>query len=298
MEREAEINGKRATFGRRMLFCGICLLVVVGDRVTLRGDDSPESKRIKELRAIYAADAEEYSIYRDAELRHKLELRPEPIYVWTNAVLGQDGSVFVWTWQGRPEAIGSIFSFRAQVKGKRGIMHEFHSVSTATLVPQRQSPNLWEPHSGFDLKTLPEAPEPADNTRQRLFQLRELARSFTAKSIDVNSRTWELRLLPQPLFRYQSAELDILDGALFAFVSSAGTDPEVIVMLEAHGGKNAPVWKYGVCRFSNANLYVKYKDQDVWSSILDEENTKEHDAKHLYHLHRDRRIDDIEVESK
>lgn len=288
----------RHVFRSCLLSLGIGVLVVVGVGVTLRGEDSPDSKGIKQLRAIYAADAAEYSIYRDTERLEKLELRPEPIYVWTNAVLGQDGSVFVWTWHGRPEAIGSIFSFPAQAKGKRGIMHEFHSVSTATLVPQRASLNLWQPQSGLVLEPLPGAPKPADNARQRLFQLRELSRGFTAKSVDLESRTWELRLLPQPLFRYQSTDLDIIDGALFAFVSSAGTDPEVVVMLEAQRGKDGPVWKYGTCRFSNFNLHVKYNDTEVWSSILGGENTKEHDAKHLYHLHRDRRIDDVEPESK
>ena len=284
-------------FRGQKLGIAIGLLALAGLGLPLQGSDSPESKVVKQLRAIYAEDAAEYSIYRDVERREKLELRQEPVYAWTNPVLGQEGAMFVWTRQGRPEAIGSIFSFPAQVKGMRGLMHEFHSVSTATLVPERASLNRWEPQSGLVMKALPDAPKPADSARPRLLQLRDLSRSFTARSVDPDGRTCELRLLTQPLHRYQSTDPDIIDGALFAFVSSAGTDPEVVVMIEARRGDDEPVWKYAPCRFSNLNLHVKYNDAEVWTSILGGENTKEHDAQHLYHLHRDRRIDDVKSDT-
>jgi hypothetical protein len=50
---------------------------------------------------------------------------------------------------------------------------------------------------------------------------------------DGQERRWELRLLPHPLYRYESTDPDVVDGALFAFVTSAGTDPEALLAIEA-----------------------------------------------------------------
>ena len=63
--------------------------------------------------------------------------------------------------------------------------------------------------------------------------MRSLAREFNGRSLSDQGQAWELRLLPQPLYRYESTDPDVLDGALFTLVSSAGTDPEIILLLEA-----------------------------------------------------------------
>ena len=69
---------------------------------------SARSKRDR-LMAIYVNDAAEYTIYRDASRKERVELRREPVYVWTNPVRtrGQDGAVYVWTCRGRPEGARS-----------------------------------------------------------------------------------------------------------------------------------------------------------------------------------------------
>ena len=45
------------------------------------------------------------SIYRDSGRKEKVELRRDPVYIWTNPIRGgeQDGDVFVWTCRGRAE---------------------------------------------------------------------------------------------------------------------------------------------------------------------------------------------------
>jgi hypothetical protein len=278
-----------------LLGAGLLAIICQMSSSTLRSDDvaSAESKIIKPLLALYGKDAAEYTIYRDRERRDKLELREEPVYVWTNAVRRQHGAVYVWTWRGRPDAVASIFSNPAPIAGKRGITHELHSLSAAVLVPDRQSENRWEPQAGLTMNPLLGAPKPADSARQRTFQMRELTREFSAHSVDFKERTWELRLLTQPLFRYQSTDPDVMDGALFAFVTSEGTDPEVFLELEARRTNDGPAWYYAACRFSDFNLYVEYKKTEVWSSVRGEENVWEHDPQHLYRLFRDRRIDDV-----
>jgi hypothetical protein len=50
---------------------------------------------------------------------------------------------------------------------------------------------------------------------------------------DNDGKPWELRLLPKPLYRYASRSQKVLDGALFAYVWTRGTDPEWLLLLEA-----------------------------------------------------------------
>lgn len=264
------------------------------------GDDakpSPaEKKKVKRLLALSQGEAASYTIFRDSARREKLELRKEPVYEWTNVLRngGQNGAVFVWTYRGRPEVVGSFHSNAADADpGKRAITHEFHSLSPEVLYPERDSPNRWQPKAGIVLKPVPDAARPADSPRQRLFQMRDMARKFSAHSIDAEKQTWQLRLLTEPLFRYASTDPQVIDGALFAFVTSAGTDPEVIVLLDAREGQAGLDWRYAVCRFSDLDLYVKHKDVEIWTSVPGGENVQQHDPRHLYRLIFDRRIDEF-----
>src|SRR5438309_1347775 len=108
-------------------------------------DDATAKLRRDRLREIYLDDAASYLIHRDPGHRQKVELRREPVYVWTNPVQtsGQDGHVFVWTWGGRPEVIGTVFS-TPQV-GPRRVIHELHSLSLETLDVDRPGATGWKP---------------------------------------------------------------------------------------------------------------------------------------------------------
>jgi hypothetical protein len=61
--------------------------------------------------------------------------------------------------------------------------------------------------------------------------MRGLTRDFSASTEDDEKRSWALRLLPRPLYRYESIDPNILDGALCSFVTSAGTDPDALLIL-------------------------------------------------------------------
>ena len=100
--------------------------------------------------------------------------------------------------------------------------------------------------------------------------MRALARDFSAETQDDKEQHWDLRLLPQPLYRYESTDPDVLDGAVFAFVTSAGTDPEAILVLEARkpAGGGEPVWHYAVARFTDLNLWVRHKGTVVFTAVL------------------------------
>jgi hypothetical protein len=274
----------------------IILLAATGQQaVEGAHKDQAAKAKSRRLLELHTNDAASYSIYRDVRRTQKLELRREPVYRWTNPtrVGGQVGEVFVWTYRGRPEVVGSMFSHPSG-DGRRVICHELHSLSPAVLVVDREAPEQWVPQAaGVDLKPLEGAPPPATTAAQRLVQMRGLAREFTGRSLSDQGHTWELRLLPQPLYRYESTDPDILDGALFTLVSSAGTDPEIILLLEARKSQSAHQWVFGAARFSDMNLWLNHKGREVWSSIRSDENTFNHDAKHRFRFYQDRIIPEI-----
>ncbi len=126
--------------------------------------------------------------------------------------------------------------------------------------------------------------------------MRTLTRDFTASTLDHKDRHWELRLLPQPLYRYESTDPDVLDGAVFAFVTSAGTDPEALLVIEARkpAGKDLPVWHFAAGRFTDTELRVKHKGNEVFTALLVLTDAPVQDSKHRYRVWYDRTIAAIE----
>jgi hypothetical protein len=76
-----------------------------------------------------------------------------------------------------------------------------------------------------------------------------------------------------------------VDGALFAFVSTAGTDPEVLLLIEAREEKGKMHWEYAFGRFSDWELRVARNDKEVYASVPSEANSWAHDPQHLYRLY-------------
>jgi len=251
------------------------------------------------LLEIYATEAAGYTMYRDASRKERVELRPEPVYVWTNPVRGgrQDGAVYVWTCRGRAEVLGSFFSYPAT--GPRHLSHEFHSLSLSVLDVQRSGTHAstWTPLApGIEIAPIPGAPGPGRSAPQRLSQMRTLTHDFSASTKDDQERRWELRLLPQPLYRYESTDPDVVDGALFAFVTSAGTDPEALLVIEARKPSHidGPAWHYAIARFTDLQLLVRHKGQEVFSAPLILYNLPYQDPKHRYRAFTDRDIPPVE----
>ncbi len=246
------------------------LVVVLPLLLALPGADDPESaKALRErLVKLHQGDALEFTMYRDASRKEPLEFRKEPVYVWTNPVRSsQQGAVFVWTSRGRPEAIATIFSSGGG--GMRGVAHEFHSLSLSTLTVDREGEHKmsWRPRGpGIELVPIDGAPAPAGSTAQRLGQLRALARAFSASTRDRFGNRYELRLLPQPLDRFESTDPDVVDGALFAFVTSAGTDPEVLLLIEPRKPRVGalPIWQRGLARFTDMGFSVQHKGSVIY----------------------------------
>lgn len=228
----------------------------------LLGQVKSEAELKEILQPFYVQEASAYKLYLDEDETQKLELQPRPVLTWTN-VENYMGSVFVWTCDGRPELVGCIGSHQNKADSSN-VLHEFHSLSEQPLQPVRLGGNVWRPmKAGVEVKPLEGAPKPADNDRARLLQMRNLAREFQGSMKD-NEDITELRLLTQPIYRYAAEKRGVVDGAIFAMVWQ-GTDPEVLLMLEARttdGGGQA--WHYALARFNFRELWVKHKDKELW----------------------------------
>jgi hypothetical protein len=164
-------------------------------------------------------------------------------------------------------------------------MHEFHALDPEKLIVTRNEYSEWKPQAGLARKELADAAAPADAAGARLLQMRWLAKEFTGHSVDRDGKRWELRLLPTPLYRYPTAKTGVVDGALFALMSSAGTDPEVLLLIEAKEVDGKLHWEYACGRFSDWELHVKRKDTEVFSSIPSDTNPFFHDPLHLYRIY-------------
>jgi hypothetical protein len=255
------------------------LLVLVGT--------DPDDSLSKKMLPIYVKEVETYSLAVESAPKQRLELKKEPVFEWLNPARnqGQQGVIFLWLRDGRPAALACIFSHPHQDLPGRQIMHELHALDPEQLVVKRDEFNQWKPQAGLERKELPGAVGPAATAGARLVQMRRLAQEFGGHEVDRDGKRWELRLLPTPLYRYPSAKTGVVDGALFALMSSAGTDPEVLLVIEAKEANGKIRWEYACGRFSDWELRVLRKDKEVWSSVPSETNPFSHDPQHLYRIY-------------
>jgi hypothetical protein len=225
-----------------------------------RGDiERAETTRLIE------AELPQWSISRGAS-REALKLEAKPVLRWTNPGIGRFyGDVYLWTLEGRPSVVMSLYK---AWEPAWGFAAEVQTLSHESISAQRKDELVWNtPAAGVTFAILPSAAEPADSEVRRMQQMRAFAKDFSAQVIDErltkSGDRQELRLLPQPIYRYQSAAApEAVDGALFAIV--LGTDPEVFLLLEARRAKELLAWHYALARMNKDALVVRYKGDEVW----------------------------------
>jgi hypothetical protein len=212
----------------------------------------------------YQIVAADYDIRLESDKQTKLEVTGEPVMSYSHVSEGVHGGFFLWTYSGRPELVGSIWS--DDVGGdRRNVVHEFHSLALGRLMPVRVGSGTWRPAAGLELKPIPTAQKPKDSRPLRLAQMRLLAREFTGFSTP-HGRELRLRTLSQPLYRYPSGETNLIDGALFCMF--ADWDPDLILLIEARKGDNGPRWVYGIARFNATPVRLEHNGTTIWESGL------------------------------
>jgi hypothetical protein len=204
-----------------------------------------------------------YEIHLSSAARPKLQLHPQPILHWTNPVPEKQmyGDVFVWTDEGRPTAVLNIFQMD-EGNGSQEF-HECCSLAHTGLTAAGLAGRLWAPTANqLVMSLVPFELSPALSPRQRLTQMRELALRFTCQKTNRKGETQSLRLLPQPLVRYERKSHGVIDGGLFVFVEA--TDPEAFLLLELQADSERTAWKFGLARMASVQMQASLDDKPVW----------------------------------
>ena len=192
-------------------------------------------------------------------------LETTPLFRYDDPARGyEDGAVWRLGKSGRPLAIVTTELHPKYAGGGPRLIYDVLSFSEAPF--RANSPDFsWSPNeSALKFQTIPEAPPPAATERQRLLQLRQLARRFSAEQIvtqegTTNTQSLSLRLLPRNIDRYQPSKEPTSDGAMFLFVS--GRMPGIILLIESKG----KAWQYAAARLSApSDLKVKLDRRTVW----------------------------------
>jgi hypothetical protein len=218
--------------------------------------------RWKKLRAFERAGGEEKEVDRV----------PEPIFTFSERTreTGHLGTLWVWGTKGRPVALLSQnkaydqpvwgFELAALLEGVSVVMHDGWR---------------WSPKSALRMSPFKNAPRVGDSDARRLSQMKGLAQKFTL-SEQYQDESFELRLLPSPVYRYQDEETGLIDGALFNFAH--GTNPEALAVIECRKESVGPTWSYGFLPLAGAGVIAKLDGSTVWTK----EPTRESKAQELY----------------
>ena len=233
------------------------------DEPSKKEDDSPkkpESAIIKEAREHMSLLKAQSSVDgNEAEV----EYLSNPVLSYGDAARNwEGGTLWVWGKSGRPAAVMELFR---DVGPNQPWIHALTSTSPELIRLTGPNGKRWTPKKGhFELKDVPNAPEVSDRPVVRMRQMKEIGRRLTAHEFwEPNNSRFELRLLVQPVHRYQDESAKVIDGTVF--ILAHGTNPEVIVQIEAHASE-PPRWQYSFVRLAGGELHVLLDDKEVWSA--------------------------------
>jgi hypothetical protein len=206
-----------------------------------------------------------------------LKMLPKAVFRHSQPVRGDDiGAVYLWVDEaGSPAALGTVFAFSYGGPGERWVAHEFHSLASGPLTGKWRDRDAWSPEEpGVEWKEVPDSPEAAKSASARLRQMREIGRRMAAHSTDASDSRWELRLITQPIYQYNASKepANTLGGGVFLFCQ--GTDPEVVLLLEAREMNGRRTWHYALAPFTDYGLTVTLDGKEVWSLAKDHRPTR------------------------
>lgn len=222
--------------------------------------DPVQKERIEAALKLTTDAAGKYEIKIGDTEPVQAELITEPVLRWSNPNVGEiHGNVFLWTAGQRPVAIGSLFKWFSP---HTHTSHEFMSLTEQKLTAAYDEKEVWvTKQPGLAFVPLKGAEAPADSVTRRLAQMRQLARRFTGHETTREGENHELRLLSQPIYRYEAPKEKVVSGGVFSFVM--GTDPEIVLLLEARGQK--PAWQFAAARLQNCGMQLKFDGKEIWS---------------------------------
>lgn len=249
---------------RASTVAAIIFLLLVFIAPLQSAEEQKKSTEPTTLRELIDAAIDDVQIFADAETT--TPARPQVALRWANNARGsEDGTTVLYIHEGRPLAVACIYPWERQLP------RDFCVLARVPIVAWYQGAVVWQPQrTEVKLADIPDAPPPEQSTTQRLRQMKSLAEQFSSTMrgwrADDSDRE-ELRLLPRPLYRYETdrykaSDGDVLDGAVFAFVM--GTDPESLLLIEATKQGDAAKWQYAFVRRTSGELEGRHRVQVVW----------------------------------
>ncbi len=251
--------------GMVLMSAGVAALPLAAQEIKPRtvgqiAPSSPEPPDSKEKLAFFRERLEPLRLAVAASPDKPLELVPDPLITFENPVSQMwDGYMFVWTARGRPAAALKCYYHSVNKRWGR----TFVSLATERIEMAADGTKLWRPEvAGLSFAPLPGGPPVAADARRRLAQMRDIARRF--EMVDQwglkDPTEWRLRLLPAPLYRYEVAKEEVIDGALFGYVVNS---PEALVLIEARKTEKELAWFYAVARFTRFAVTVSLDGKQI-----------------------------------
>lgn len=213
--------------------------------------------------------ARQYRFVTGPDRKSPAELHAQPLLRWDNQVVREDdGMLFLWTGKGGRPLVAAQFFLQGDAWH-----HEFQSLSGDGFEAAHKSVKEWTWHpkaAGLRWTAADETDPPAATAAARLRQMRAVAEKYSG-TVDVDrsgtsANTHELRLLTTPIYRYAAEDTGLVDGAIFAFVQ--GTNPEVLLILEARRQSDQTQWYVGFAPMTSFHLRVRHGEQVVFERAL------------------------------
>ena len=226
-------------------------------------DPLKDDEGAKHRREHLTLKADGFVISTDKAPDKPLVREKEPVLRFTNPARGTntEGAIFLWLSGERPAAVAAV-----RINPNGTVWREFTSLSDQSLVCKRDGKTIWAPATGgLVKKPLPEAPEPAATPALRLAQMRRQAERFSADFDHLSAGRWEdLRLLPQPIYRY-TVDKGAVEGAIFALAQA--NDPEALLIMELTrpSADAKPTWSYALARMSSQPMRARLDGKEVWT---------------------------------
>ncbi|MEK6257400.1 MAG: hypothetical protein AABP62_02175 [Planctomycetota bacterium] len=248
---------------RRLMIVG-SLVLVVGMTMSVRSEEN--SPKAAESAALMEAreHMSDFTVNPSAKGRDApIDMLPNPLLTYGDAARNNEaGTLWAWGKSGRPVAFLELYR---NVGKDQAWIHALTLTSPELVQLNGPADKKWTPKSShFALKDVPDSPEVDDKPAVRLRQMKEISHRFEAHEFwDPNNSRFEMRLLVQPVHRYQDKSAKLTDGAVF--VLAHGTNPEVLIQIEAHADQQPSRWRYSFARLGSAELHVSLDGKEVWT---------------------------------
>ena len=230
-------------------------------------DPQPEGskERLDGMRRL--AERVKLSEFTDRTKTRPVALRTEPLHRYGDRARGiLDGTIWAWGERGRPIAILKVELWPDRDDGRGRWSFGISTTGPALVSTEFFDGLTWSSSEpGIELRAVPDAPRPADSPGARLAQAKAISRRLSAHAEHPRVPGGiELRLLPTPILRYADPDTGLLDGVMFAFVST--TNPETLVFIEAWDrGERSSAWRYGFARQGTSGVTVSDDRKVTWT---------------------------------